>query len=393
MYAGKRVAVLSNGCRRRGADAARLQRYFEANGLTLVQRYDQADLLVLITCAYNQHHEDECFALIRRLRRLNGKLIVLGCLPGIAADRLRREFGGTSLATKELDRIDELFPTFKTRFAKIPDINHPLDRLVIRQKNGPGRLLRRLAGLFVFDNLSADFTLEPDVAGDIGVLRISNGCPGQCTYCAIHNATGPLRSKPVETCVAEYRQLMEAGYRIIEFTGEDTGAYGIDLGTSLGGLLTRLAAVPTNCEIEWCLTAVNPVWAVRECEALTGLIRQGRIKRLVCPIQTGSRRMLKAMQRYADTDKIKAALTEFRQASHTLQLDTHVLFGFPGETEEDFGDTLQVLRDIRFDDVMWFPYSDRDGTPAAEINLKIDHATMNDRKERLITLLRELRSS
>ena len=392
MDAVKKVALLSNGCRRRGMDATRLQRYFEANGLSLVQRYDQADLLVLLTCAYNQHHEDECFALIRRLRRLRGRLMVLGCLAGIAAERLRREFHGASLATKELDRIDELFPTFRTRWAEIPDTNHSLDRLVIRQRNGPVCLLRRLISRFVFDNLSADFTVEPEVEEDIGILRISNGCVGRCAYCAIHLATGPLRSKPMATCVAEYHRLLDAGYRKIEITGEDTGAYGVDIGTSLGELLTQLATVPTKCEAEWSLTAVNPVWVVRGLETLTGLIRQGSIKRLVCPIQSGSRRVLKAMRRYANVEKMKATLKAIRQAHPDLQLDTHILFGFPGETEEDFGETLQMLREIRFSDVMWFPYSDRDVTPAAEMDPKIDDVTMNKRKERLITLLRELRT-
>ncbi|MBN2111649.1 hypothetical protein JW707_00980 [Candidatus Woesearchaeota archaeon] len=119
----KKVYVSVIGCNRRQLDAQRVINYFNLNKYKVIKNPKSADILVFFTCAYKQSREDKCIAEIKKLNKHKGELIVLGCLPGINEERLKKEFKGRYLSTKNLDKFDEFFPEAKTKLKDVPDTN------------------------------------------------------------------------------------------------------------------------------------------------------------------------------------------------------------------------------------------------------------------------------
>jgi MiaB/RimO family radical SAM methylthiotransferase len=335
-------------CRRRSLDATRLAEYFRLNKCEVLEKPDYADYILLVTCAYKKSKEDECFTEIRKFKKNKGELIILGCLPGIASERLNKEFNGKCLVTEKFDEIDRFFPEFKIKFAKVSDGNKEF----------------------------------PFAEKNICFLRISKGCIANCSYCAIPKATGKLVSKPLKDCLKEYVKLVDAGYSEINFCAENVGAYGTDIKSSFEELLKELSKISNN--IKWAIHELHPCWVLKYKKEILDHIKQKRIVNLGCTIQSGSPKILKLMNRFVDLEELKLTLNSFKKINPKLNLYTHVLIGFPGETEQDFEKTLQFIKKINFDLVIFYVYTDRDGTPAAKMNGKVKESVKAQRLKKCL---------
>jgi len=193
----------------------------------------------------------------------------------------------------------------------------------------------------------------------------------KCTYCAIKFGAGPLRSIPLAAAVGEFRSGLSHGYDLFRLTAEDVGSYGQDIGLCIVDLLRELNAGPENFKL--LLDDFSPIWLVRYFPELLELFstEHRRIKYICLPIQSGSERILQLMAREYTAEEARRCLLALKKAAPEIDLRTHVLVGFPGETEEDFAETLDFLKSVKFNLVSIYNYSERVGTEATTFPGKI----------------------
>ena len=189
-------------------------------------------------------------------------------------------------------------------------------------------------------------------------IRISWGCLGDCAYCVTRYAEKRLESKPIDAVLNEFQRGLDAGITSFFFTGGDTGAYGLDRGTSIVQLLRRVFALPGNYTVHFHDFGVQ--WLISQFSQLLPIF-QANPHKLGCfcfPIQSGSNRILRRMHRSYAAEAIYATLLPLKAQVPTMKIGTHFIVGFPGETEADFQQTQQMLRDIPFDFVEVYRYKD-----------------------------------
>jgi tRNA A37 methylthiotransferase MiaB len=218
---------------------------------------------------------------------------------------------------------------------------------------------------------------------------LSYGCPNQCTYCAKTRAFGRLKSKPVEDCLAEYQKILANGTRRIAFTADDTGSYGLDLHSDLPTLLNALVALHGEKKVQWIFKNFHPKWIIKYQQQLSPFIEQGLLTDLVVPIESGSNNILIAMNRNHTIENLKTALIHFRTLQPGLTLRTHVMIGFPGETEYDFEQTLTAIKTIGFNWVTFFRYYDAEGTTSAGMAQKVPEVMIRKRLKKMKSFMKK----
>lgn len=373
--APKAVYVALHGCCRRALDATRITNFFISNGVRIAANARDADTVVLVSCGYKTSRLQEASAIVARMKRLGVRVIVTGCVPSIAPERLRK--ADLLIPLRHMDSFDSLLTRPRIPFAAVPDANEVCLNLV-RGSIG-GILSGRLYPSLRYPAFLARAVVRrirriasgPTRAQRITALRIGHGCTGRCSYCGIRRAVGPLQSKPVEACLQEYSALLQHGCDLINIVSEDTGAYGIDIGTDFPALLRALDAASDGSRVSWLVTELNPIYAMRFRHAILEMIQKGRIRELGCTVQSGSPRLLELMNRSRDTQAIVESCAEFKQAGPMMCMSTHLLVGFPSETDEDIESTIDLVLGCRFDKVHLFQYGEMEGSLSSGIEPKV----------------------
>jgi tRNA A37 methylthiotransferase MiaB len=221
-------------------------------------------------------------------------------------------------------------------------------------------------------------------------IRVCWGCvDNHCTYCSIWRAVGRLRSKPLEICLAEFRAALKKGYKKIILVGENVGAYGIDINSTLSQLLSAFVSLDGQYEIQ--LECLNAVWIIKYIDELATIMRTGRIKIVDCTIQSGSSRILKLMNRNYDRDLLRESLRRLREAWPSLRLHTHIMVGFPSETEQELEETLSIIKEFKFSLVQVFPFTQNDNLPREYLQWLIPPDFIMARMEKTAKFLRRHR--
>lgn len=219
-------------------------------------------------------------------------------------------------------------------------------------------------------------------------IKIQDGCDNACTYCIVHVARGKSTSRPVAECISEARALAAAGAGEAVLTGIDLGSYAAE-GIDLAGLLARIRAAAPFMRLR--ISSIEPLGVSEGLEALLASQDGWICRHLHLPLQSGSTKVLDEMARPYTAERYCDIVERLRDRIEGMSFSTDVIVGFPGETEEDFQQTLDVVRACRFSKVHIFRYSKRQGTPAAERTGQIAPATIADRARRLHMLADELR--
>jgi len=348
MSTQKKIYIESSLCAKRLLDGKRLEKYFRSNGHDIVKSPKGADYIVLLTCGFRPNEKEKSLGRVKVLDRHRGKLIVGGCLPAIDKQALRSEFQGKIITTEDISEIDTFFPDRKVSFKDIPDANEFLsgksqqiyDKTISRLTGGIGSF---------FQKHSLKKTGFPCY------VRIGWGCIDRhCTYCNIWQSVGKLKSKPMETCLQEIKLCYDQGYRKFVLDADNPGAYGLDIGKTFADLLHDICKMEGKYQLQF--NAFHPEWAIRYQDAVIKYIAADKISGILSPIQSGSNRILALMQRGYRIEKARDVFIRLRNASKKLKLFTHIIIGFPGETVEDFSETLEFIREINFDCVKTFVY-------------------------------------
>ena len=391
----KKICIhwIFRGCSRRRLDAKKYSEYFLENGYQLVSNPKKADFIILVTCAFSDKMAETSLSEVEKFKKFNAELIVGGCLPEIEKERLAKIFDGNLVSTKEIEKIDEIFKDNENKFSDLDDANRlwtnlnkrsyfhigkrktkcilPLEEHYIRLKN---YLIKK-----IFGENSTFYYLSSNIREKSFYLRISWGCLGNCSYCAIKKAVGPLKSKPFDQCIKEFRKGISNGAKNFIIAADDIGSYGLDTGRTFTELLDNLTSIEGDYSIE--IEEINTRWVVKYIDELERIMKRGKIKRICSPIQSGSERILKLMNRYHNKEKIKNSFLRLKNSSKDLILGTYAIIGFPSETEKDFDETLEFIKDAGIEWGFLIPFSLKKETLAEKINPKI---SSNEIKKRVL---------
>ena len=372
---------INKACGARLMDASLIKEYFRLNNCTIVNNPANADFLIFVSCAFRERRLEECFKIIDRLSKYKGELIVVGCLPEIAPQRFREKFQGRFLSTRNLSEIDIFFGDFKVKFSEIPDTNYLF--------NNEPPLLSKFLKEFEFSKAffkrclsDVEVRLLSFTRGiffNTAFLRICWGCIENCSYCSFLKPIGRLKSKPAAVCLKEYKGLLDKGYRNFLITGDNPGIYGLDIDSSLPELLKQLSTIDKDFAVTWRMYGLGPRWIAKYESELFEIIKEKKIVSLICPLQSGSERVLGLMKRYFSIEETARILLRFKEANSDLILTTHLIVGFPSETEEDFLASLNIAKRVRFNLVVLYPYYDAENTLSHNIENKIDEKTKMER--------------
>lgn len=342
----KSVYILSLGCPKNLVDSEVLSALLSEAGLRVTARPDRAETIVVNTCAFILPAKEESIAEILRMAAFKKKgrcrrLVVTGCLP---------QRYGAELA-RELPEVDLFLGT-----GDFPDILEHMERLEGGKKT---RIVRVGEPLYLMDAAVPRRVSTPFYS----YLKIAEGCSNRCAYCVIPSIRGPFRSRPMNDIVAEAERLAAAGTREMILIAQDTTAWGRDLRgrPTLNGLLKRLCAVEGPRWIRILYAYPKNITA----ELLATMAAEEKVCRyLDVPVQHISDRILKAMNRKGTSVFIRKKIAEIRRTLPGVSLRTSLIVGFPGETEEQFEELLDFVREMRFESLGVFPYSPEEGTAA-----------------------------
>jgi tRNA A37 methylthiotransferase MiaB len=352
-------------CTMRDDDLLRMERYFELNDYRIVDRPEIADHLILNTCAFDKEREDVCIDLIEEFRGYPGELIVTGCVGKISEDRFAEVFAGKYVAAPALNaELDGC----------LESISHPFERVEVH--GGEKRL---------YDGGKGWRTLtRPGCVPKVGAVKVVNGCPQQCSFCTHRLAIGfKARSVPIDRIIRTIERQVAGGAEVIQLLGDNLGPYGTDINSNVPALVRQLA--DRFPRIQFALDQYHAAYFVRDYpRGLCELIAEGRIYELKMPLQSGSERILKLMKRSTKLDALAKYIKEAAQLAPDMLFVTHVITGFPTETEEDFQMSVDYVKDVFGHNclVYLFPCSVHPDTLAAQLEPQVEPDVALDRAKR-----------
>ncbi len=356
------IAIISLGCPKNQVDADVLCRQLLEAGHRTVPEMAMADLVVVNTCGFIQPAKEEAIehildACMLKREKPTLKVVVTGCL----AERYHEEIAA------EIPEVDAVVGIGKnTELANIIQI------ICGNDKNGEVEsaysdisAVPPLVCMGAKTDLPLGGPRVISTPAHYAWLKIAEGCSNACSYCAIPIIRGPMRSRPLEDCVAEARWLAEQGVRELVLVAQDVTAYGRDCGENRLGVL--LDALNTVEGIRW--IRLLYCYPERIDDALLdAIVRNDKVLHYFdLPIQHISDRILTSMRRRGGSDAVRNALQLIRKRMPGATLRTSLIVGYPGETEEEFKELCNFVRDVRFDRLGCFAYSPEEATPAAEL--------------------------
>jgi len=384
----EKVYIEEAGCNRRKLDLKKIRSYLQSNGYELVDHPEDADKILVATCAFKKLEEDESVQRLRHFRKYGSKMVVYGCLPDIAMERYQEFADIPKVAPREIEKIEQIFPGNTKSYSMVAESNvigkrrENIFKLVARVIQTRPTMDREFWYRMLADAKKkfADMLLTSSTPYYLFVCR---GCRGNCSYCAIRRSIGSVRSKPVAAVVAEFQRGIGDGYHDFMILGDDPGCYGIDLGSSLPELLQALFAVASEAknaengadsaqrEIVFHLNEIHPKFLISYTEDFLAMERFTSVRSILCPIQSGSDRILELMQREHTAEQFEAVAKKIRMRQPQTVFNTQIIIGFPSETEDDFQKTLECVARCRFNSVVIFPYDNKAGTESSLLPEKI----------------------
>jgi len=375
----KRVYIENMGCVKRSLDSGRFANFFTTNGFALTGSPQRADYILLITCAFMKRHEENVMQRIEELRGHKAELIVGGCIKAINGARLNKNFKGHAFSTSDPEAIDALFPAFKIKFKDIPDINYLYRYNLVQVIKNYLETVR--FNLSYFKSLKYSLMR---IDKRYYYIRICWGCAGPyCTYCSIWRAIGPLKSKPIDQCLDEFNKGFARGFTRFIILADNVGAYGLDSDAVFPALLSAFLKKSGNYTLE--IEEIHPRWLMLYADELVNLLNNDKITHITCPLQSGNDRILKLMNRGHTALDLKEVLLKIKKANPRLAFTTHIIAGFPTETESEFWETVCLVKDIGFDYVKIYPCSENTAMASSELSLsKIPDTIINKRIHKAI---------
>ncbi len=357
------VGVFTLGCKVNMYESEFVINLLKENGYEIKDFDDICDIYIINTCTVTNQSDIKSRKMIRHAlkRNENACIVVMGCF--IEANKDFREDGvSIYLGTKNKSKIVELLEDFYNKREVILDINE-------KEKNK-------------FE----DMYINTFPGRERAFVKIQDGCENFCSYCIIPYVRGKCRSKDFSKVLKEVRDLVDNGYKEIVLTGINTGNYGIDINKSFADLLKELVKIDNLKRLR-----ISSIEVTELNDEVLNVIKNNAkiVDHLHIPLQAGSDKILKLMNRKYDLKYFKDKINKIRKIRENISITTDIIVGFPEEDDENFLETIKTAKEIGFSKIHVFPYSVRKNTKAALMN-QVDGNIKKARARKLLEVSKEL---
>ena len=357
-----KAAIHTLGCKVNIYESEYITNILKENGYQIVDFDSKADIYIINTCTVTNTSDKKSEKMIKRARKQNKDAIIIamGCHAQIKGDNIDADI---IIGNKDKSKIISLIEEYQENKNKIKRI-YNLDNVSFEDMY-----------ISSFNNHTRAF------------VKIQDGCDAFCSYCIIPYARGPIRSKDPKTVIKEITSLVENGYKEIILTGIHTGKYGKDINYTFEQLLKDIIKIKNLYRIRISSIEINELT-----DPILNLIKDNQViaKHLHIPLQSGSDKILKLMDRKYDLKFYKDRIEKIRKMIKDISITTDLIVGFPNENEKDMEDTLKFIKEIKFTKIHTFPYSKREGTKAASMENQIDETIKRKRVKTVLELSDQL---
>ena len=361
----KKLFIETYGCQMNVADSEVVASVMQMAGYEICEKEEEADAIFLNTCSIRENAENKIYHRLDTLHaeQKKGRKVILGVL-GCMAERVK----------------DDLIQNHYANLVCGPDSYLNLPDMIAQCEMGTNAINIELSKTETYRDIVPQRIGGNRVSGFVSIMR---GCNNFCHYCIVPYTRGRERSRDVESILREVRDLEDRGYKEVTLLGQNVNSYGKDLGLGVdfADLIRMINDIPGEFLIRFMTShpkdATEKLFkTMAECEKCA--------HQLHLPVQSGNDRVLKAMNRNYTAEKYLAQVKLARSYMPDLVITTDIIVGFPGETDEEFEDTIKLCDEVRYDAMFTFIYSKRVGTPAASMP---DAATREDKQRRFDKLL------
>ena len=359
-----KVGIYTLGCKVNTYESEFIISLFKNRGYEIGNFNDNCDIYIINTCTVTNNSDRKTRKIINSVKNKNACIVVCGCFVESAKDY---DFTGIDVVignynkSQVVDLVEENLKTKKQIIAKENMMTVPFEDMEINHIETKTRAF----------------------------VKIQDGCENYCSYCIIPFVRGKCRSKERETVIREITNLVNNGYKEIVLTGIHTGNYGVDLGIKFSTLLEEILNIKGLKRLR-----ISSIEITELDDKFFYLLKNPILcNHLHIPLQSGSDNVLKLMNRKYNKEEFKSIINKIKKIRRDISITTDVIVGFPNETEEDFEECLDFIKEIGFSKIHVFPYSKRDGTTAARMKGHIDGITKKERARRLLNLSDELESN
>ncbi len=368
-----RYKILTWGCQMNEEDSEQMGLYLQERGYEPTDRLEDADVVLLNTCSVRRKPEDKVFSTLGQLRKLkerkpNMVIGVCGCMAQLRAQEIK----------ERAPHVDMIVGT-----AHVSQVGALLDEVLQKRRLAMRLELPERKGVIVTDIPERKVDRKPKLKA---FVPIQYGCDKFCTFCIVPITRGRERSRPTADIIDEIKRLAERGTKEVILLGQTVNSYGKNL---LEGRVpfARLLKLINDIDGIERIRFTSPYPRDFRDDLIEAIATLPKVMEQVhLPLQSGDNEILKAMRRLYTVEQFEEIVHKLRERVPNIAITTDIIVGFPGETEEQFENTLRVVERLRFDGAFMFAYSPRPGTPAAQMKNQIPRAVKQERLERLIEL-------
>lgn len=360
----KHVYIESYGCPSNKFDLEIMIAYLNKAGYKVINIPNLADLFLINTCGVKKPTEDKILSRLLFLSRLNKPIIVAGCLPKI-----------------DLSSIRKVIPNFLAVLDP-----HSIDKVSLAVKNANSGHRNHI---FFSEEPKLKLQMPRFRTSEvIDIVQIAEGCLGSCSFCCTRFARGTLFSYPLKLIIDRISKAVKDGVREVWITAQDTGAYGLDIGSNLAELLEEICTIEGSYVIR--VGMMNPFHVLDMLDQLIDIYKDKKIFKFIhLPLQSGNDDLLRSMNRHYKVEDFRKIINTFRREISEITLSTDIICGFPGEDEKAFEDSLKVIKDIMPDTVNISKFFPRPGTAAARMK-QLPSQVVKKRSKKMSNLCKEI---
>lgn len=363
----KRVAIVTNNlnCERHIQYYSHIEKYFKSNGWIIAEDFN-VDKVIICCCGFHDVMYEKVLRTIEELKTihfLDSNIIIMGCQTKTHEPELKENLAVRLISFDQEELLDEIINA-RITFNKIT----------------PNNIFRPHKWCKI------------DERNEYFHIKIARGCLRQCTFCVINKAKGYIKSTPREEILRQYKKAIKRGNRKIYLMGEDTLAYGVDIGSNIIDLTGALLAIESNVELNF--GSLHIRWLHQYADGILSLCKRGIVKELHVGLQHVNNQLLKRMGRPCVFSEIYDIIKTLKKECPQLFLEADILVGFPGETEAMFEELVEFFKqDTCFDNVRHFGYSDVKGAPSYKFQGKLAPSEIVVRWEHFDKILQERSSN
>ena len=358
-----KVSIYTLGCKVNSYESEFVKSLFENHGYEICDFEDICDIYVINTCTVTNTSDIKSRKIIRQAKKRNSNAVIvaMGCFVQASYDNIIPEID-IAVGNKDKSKIVELIETYLKEKGKIIDLYKD------------------------FDQSFEDMCIQKYENRTRAFVKIQDGCENFCSYCIIPFVRGKCRSKDFNKVIEEITTLTNNGFKEIVLTGIHTGNYGVDINTNFATLLREIVKIKNLKRLRISSIEINELT-----DEVLDIIKNNDVivNHLHIPIQAASDYVLKLMNRKYDLNSFISKINKIKSIKKDINITTDIIVGHPGETNKDFEDSLEVIKNIGFSKIHVFPYSKRNGTKAADME-QINEQEKKKRARKLLELSKRL---